>query len=769
MIKMKTNEDKLITNDNLIESVPSNSNTNSNTNNRSNNDKPPRFKPSRKFLGNTKYLQFYNQFVQEFFTKCPKFSDLTSSIITTNGEIYNLPKRKKHNSRGRPRKNQNQNPQQNDFLNDDDDGNDIGGTLWTWQEKEIFFNLLNKYKTITAILNNQQDWLAFLPKKSMIQIITYYELLKNNYKTLQRQQQKQQQQQKQRQRQRQKRYRKNKKGKSKKRHGDGDGDGESSLLSYRDIPIAYEMSPYFQNFEQLQSDLITKRENNKLLTHVNKNKIFRQYKSLMKQINENDNQEIIEESESTTTTPTNIVSMNKDSIIDMIKLQEIFKCQISIDSLILFEKLSLLLIKKILLNLILFITPKENSEGIIMVKQSDIWKAIEKLNYNPRKTLQFFKILRRDTIRSRRDTKNEENTDQEEEEEQQQQQIEDVSGYISPFDNPIIHSGKHKKRHLKNNDSISNSSNKEITIDAIIKRQQNNISSNDNNNNNSNNNSNNAQKKEDEEELEDINKQNNDHDHDQYLEQYLNILETKNLNEFDYINSKMYERGLVEMLMPEKKDDDDDGKEFIEQDETIAEYWIYENQNIKGGEEEEEEEGLPIESDSEEEEGEVIDAEAEAEAELSEIQEQAQEQEETLNETNYQDEELLYIDPELFDSDYMNNNNNNNNKSTDNLSSDLVVKPSSTQSIDKEVLPNKDTKTKDKHTLITIIGGEDEIEQMTISQLKKLLPIPRKSKSSDTTSTSTSTSSGSGGITKKYSNKSITKKLNKLNQQFAQY
>ena len=86
-------------------------------------------------------------------------------------------------------------------------------------------------------------------------------------------------------------------------------------------------------------------------------------------------------------------------------------------------------------------------------------------------------------------------------------------------------------------------------------------------------------KKEDEEELEDINKQNNDHDHDQYLEQYLNILETKNLNEFDYINSKMYERGLVEMLMPEKKDDD--GKEFIEQDETIAEYWIYENQNIK--------------------------------------------------------------------------------------------------------------------------------------------------------------------------------------------
>ena len=36
-----------------------------------------------------------------------------------------------------------------------------------------------------------------------------------------------------------------------------------------------------------------------------------------------------------------------------------------------------------------------------MVKQLDIWKAIEKLNYNPRKTLQFFKILRRDTIRSR--------------------------------------------------------------------------------------------------------------------------------------------------------------------------------------------------------------------------------------------------------------------------------------------------------------------------------------------------------------------------------
>ena len=54
----------------------------------------------------------------------------------------------------------------------------------------------------------------------------------------------------------------------------------------------------FKILNNYKSDLITKRENNKLLTHVNKNKIFRQYKSLMKQINENDNQEIIEESES---------------------------------------------------------------------------------------------------------------------------------------------------------------------------------------------------------------------------------------------------------------------------------------------------------------------------------------------------------------------------------------------------------------------------------------------------------------------------------------
>ena len=71
------------------------------------------------------------------------------------------------------------------------------------------------------------------------------------------------------------------------------------------------------------------------------------------------------------------------------------------------------------------------------------------MNYNPRKLYNFSKFLD-DTIRSRRDTKDQENTDQEEEEQQQQQQqIEDVSGYISPFDNPIIHSGKHKKRHLK--------------------------------------------------------------------------------------------------------------------------------------------------------------------------------------------------------------------------------------------------------------------------------------------------------------------------------
>ena len=81
--------------------------------------------------------------------------------------------------------------------------------LYGHGKKRDLFNLLNKYKTITAILNNQQDWLAFLPKKSMIQIITYYELLKNNYKTLQRQQQN-------KTKTKTKRYRKNKKGKSKR-------------------------------------------------------------------------------------------------------------------------------------------------------------------------------------------------------------------------------------------------------------------------------------------------------------------------------------------------------------------------------------------------------------------------------------------------------------------------------------------------------------------------------------------------------------------------
>ena len=85
-----------------------------------------------------------------------------------------------------------------------------------------------------------------------------------------------------------------------------------------------------------------------------------------------------------------------------------------------------------------------------MVKQLDIWKAIEKLNYNPRKLYNFSKFL--DVIQyvveeilkiKKTQIK------KEEEQQQQQQQIEDVSGYISPFDNPIIHSGKHKKRHLK--------------------------------------------------------------------------------------------------------------------------------------------------------------------------------------------------------------------------------------------------------------------------------------------------------------------------------
>ena len=79
----------------------------------------------------------------------------------------------------------------------------------------------------------------------MIQIITYYELLKNNYKTLQRQQQNNNNNKDKRQ----KRYRKNKRVNPKRGMK---MEMESHLVELSRYTNSYEMSPYFQNFEQLQ-------------------------------------------------------------------------------------------------------------------------------------------------------------------------------------------------------------------------------------------------------------------------------------------------------------------------------------------------------------------------------------------------------------------------------------------------------------------------------------------------------------------------------------
>ncbi|ODV63256.1 Rrn5p ASCRUDRAFT_93757 [Ascoidea rubescens DSM 1968] len=100
-----------------------------------------------------------------------------------------------------------------------------GGTLWSPEEKEIFFHYLSRYS-----IHNLDMIKTHLPNKSESEIICYYTLLKNNLKMY----------------------------KSRKTVF-------KRLIKYNEMPIAYEMSEAFIDLEENQASCIITYENKKAL------------------------------------------------------------------------------------------------------------------------------------------------------------------------------------------------------------------------------------------------------------------------------------------------------------------------------------------------------------------------------------------------------------------------------------------------------------------------------------------------------------------------
>ncbi|KAK6454234.1 uncharacterized protein RJT20DRAFT_57257 [Scheffersomyces xylosifermentans] len=207
-----------------------------------------KYKSTRVFRGNLNYVDFYNRFVQETFEPLPTHS-FHQSRITHIGEVYySTELRKQYNERETP-----------EIQNEETDEVTSGplqlldktpGTLWTSTEKEIFFDALSKYSIHRLDLIRLR-----LPKKSELEIMVYYEVLKRGLEELKQNNL------------RQYRYKRN--GIT---HKINMPHHTRRLMRYGEMPIAHEMSEYFIKFEDVQSDLISLKERRKENDNNIKNK-----------------------------------------------------------------------------------------------------------------------------------------------------------------------------------------------------------------------------------------------------------------------------------------------------------------------------------------------------------------------------------------------------------------------------------------------------------------------------------------------------------------
>ncbi|ODQ80205.1 hypothetical protein BABINDRAFT_7675 [Babjeviella inositovora NRRL Y-12698] len=179
----------------------------------------------RGFKGNTNYVQLYNKAVKEFFDySSPSFlfdgnaKPLARSRISVAGDLDYMELLKR--DRMSPEEGSEDEDEEGDS-----DGGGAAGTVWTGSEKETFFNCLGKYS-----IHRLDQIKLQLPKKTDLEILNYYYLLKNEMNSLKH---------------RSKTFRK--------------------LVKIDEMPIAYEMSNHFIDMEESQAylmDIIERQKNN---------------------------------------------------------------------------------------------------------------------------------------------------------------------------------------------------------------------------------------------------------------------------------------------------------------------------------------------------------------------------------------------------------------------------------------------------------------------------------------------------------------------------
>lgn len=182
----------------------------------------------RVFKGNPNYVSFFNREVEGFFNNDnylpPYRTRLTQSKVGHSGMVYRLSFLGKYLDTEIERIYQ----------------DETSGTVWTSDEKEKFFNALTRYS-----IHNFDEIKHRLPNKSAIEIMNYYNLLKFELDHLKR---------------------KSKKVKYKVKINNSKFRLFRRLRQFKksikidDIPSAYEMSEEFINFEEVQANLINKRE-----------------------------------------------------------------------------------------------------------------------------------------------------------------------------------------------------------------------------------------------------------------------------------------------------------------------------------------------------------------------------------------------------------------------------------------------------------------------------------------------------------------------------
>lgn len=182
----------------------------------------------RVFKGNPNYVAFFNREVDAFFSNDnylpPYRTRLTQSKVGHDRMIYRLSLLGKYLD--------------HEIKAIYEEG--TPGTIWTSEEKEKFFNALARYS-----IHNFDEIRNRLPEKSDIEIMNYYNLLKFELNHLKQ---------------------KSKRVKYKISIDNSKHKFFRRLRAFRksikidNIPAAYEMSEEFINFEEVQANLINKRE-----------------------------------------------------------------------------------------------------------------------------------------------------------------------------------------------------------------------------------------------------------------------------------------------------------------------------------------------------------------------------------------------------------------------------------------------------------------------------------------------------------------------------